>query len=535
MKTLVVLFVVYVLRLWRKALELDYGTMKLLFLPHMEAVRWNIGKMKALAVFWMARRQAPAYQQFLRDHHTRSPRLHGLIPDLSSLPIMDKENYVKRYSLGERCLGGKVPGHGIIIDESSGSSGVPTNWVRGTAERRANKRMLEFGLFHLIGPGPYFLINAFALGPWATGINITMSFADLAVMKSLGPDAQKIINTLHSFGPDQHYVIMGYPPFLKQLVDAAPLDWRSYNVTMIYGGEGMSEAMRDYLLAKGIRKVYGSFGASDLELNISSENDFTIALRKAVLSRPELAARLVKYPGATPVIFQFNPADFYLEETAAGELLVTLCRPYYLAPKIRYNIHDRGQVIRFSELKRILADCGLTPDDIAPGYSELPLLLHYGRADMTVAFYGSKIAPADLQEALMSTPALASRVQSFTMFTSEDEAANKSLRICMELAQGQSIADLDAESASPAFFEELQRINQDFRESWRMLPVGQRPELTFYSFQTGPFADSDMRIKQQYIHSEPLSAVPAKAISPRRATTRLVARPSTRRFNLFDL
>ncbi|UOQ74746.1 hypothetical protein [Hymenobacter cellulosilyticus] len=246
---------------------------------------------------------------------------------------MDKENYIKRYSLGERCLGGKIPGHGIIIDESSGSSGVPTNWVRGQAERRANKRMLEFGLSHLVGQGQHFLINAFALGPWATGINITMSFADSTVVKSLGPDVQKITNTLQSFGPDQQYIILGYPPFLKLLVDSAPLDWHSYNVTMIYGGEGMSEPMRDYLLAKGIRKVYGSFGASDLELNISSENDFTIALRKAVQSRPELAARLVKYAGATPVIFQFNPADFYIEETEAGELLITLCRPYYLAPR----------------------------------------------------------------------------------------------------------------------------------------------------------------------------------------------------------
>ncbi|RYU79414.1 phenylacetate--CoA ligase family protein [Hymenobacter persicinus] len=533
MKTLAVLAFVYVLRLWRKVLELDFASMKLLFLPHMESVRWNIGKMKALAVFWAARRQSPAYQRFLHDHHAGAPRVHGLIPDLTTLPVMDKENYIKRYSIGARCLGGRVPDHGIIIDESSGSSGVPTNWVRGQAERRANKRMLEFGLCHLIGPGPYFLINAFALGPWATGINITMALADVAVLKSLGPDVPKILNTLQSFGPDQQYIITGYPPFLKLLVDSAPFDWRQYNVAMIYGGEGMSEAMRDYLLAKGVRRVYGSFGASDLELNISSENDFTIALRKALLSRPELAARLVKYPGATPVVFQFNPADFYIEETPAGELLITLCRPYYLAPKIRYNIHDRGQVVRFSELRRILAECGLTPDDILPGASELPLLLHYGRADMTVSFYGANVAPGDLQEALMSVPALASRVQAFTMFTAEDEAANKSLQICMELTGGQTVSTQEAQQLSRAFFEELQRINQDFREAWRMLPAGQHPELTFHAFQTGPFAGKDLRIKQQYIQPTPVAGA-VKPTAAARPAPRPQARPRLKPFNLFD-
>ena len=41
----------------------------------------------------------------------------------------------------------------------------------------------------------------------------------------------------------------------------------------------MSEGMRKYLLKKGIKRIYSSYGASDLELNISSENPFTISLR----------------------------------------------------------------------------------------------------------------------------------------------------------------------------------------------------------------------------------------------------------------
>ena len=42
-------------------------------------------------------------------------------------------------------------------------------------------------------------------------------------------------------------------------------------MSFIFGGEGMSESMRRYLLDKGIASVYGSYGASDLELNIAAD------------------------------------------------------------------------------------------------------------------------------------------------------------------------------------------------------------------------------------------------------------------------
>ncbi len=502
LRTYPVLLLVRVLAAWRRLLEWRQATMRLLFLPHMEALRWNLGKLKALAVFEAARRRTPAYRAFLASQPAGRVRFRGLVPDFSQLPVMDKENYVKPYAIAARCRGGRVPAQGVIVDESSGSSGVPTQWVRGKAERLANKRMMEFGLTHLVGPGPHFVLNAFAMGPWATGVNITMGLTDVAMLKSTGPDVSKIAHTLRFFGPGHRYLILGYPPFLKLLVDTAGLDWTAYDVRMIYGGEGLSERLRTYLLGRGIRQVYGSLGASDLELNFASENDFTIGLRQELLRRPALASRLLKFPGAAPVIFQFNPADFYLETTTDGELLVTLCRPDYLSPKIRYNLHDRAQVVRFPELKRLLASCGLHPRDLAPHFSDLPLLLHYGRADMAVAYFGCKIAPPDVQEALLGVPELAERVASFTLFTSEGPLADKQLRVCLELAEHQP-QPLPAATAalSELFFAELRRVNQDFRESWRMVPAGQRPRVEFCSFQTGPFQAADLRIKHRYVQA----------------------------------
>ncbi|RSK46996.1 phenylacetate--CoA ligase family protein [Hymenobacter rigui] len=497
MKTLVLLLTVNILRGWRRLLEIHDGSMRLLYLPGMESWRWNIGKWKAGFVFWRAAHRTPAYQQFLAHHGVQGLPWRGLVPDVAALPIMDKENYVKAYPLAARCLGGAVPVGGVIIDESSGSSGAATNWARSRAERRANKRMLEFGLHSLLGPGPHFILNAFAMGPWATGVNITMALTDISTLKSLGPDVPKIVNTLREFGPGHQYVIMGYPPFLKLLVDSAGLDWFQYQVTMIYGGEGMSEKMRTYLLNRGIRRVYGSLGASDLELNLAAENDFTIALRRELLVNEALAARLVKYPGALPVLFQFNPADFHMESTATDELVITLCRPTYLSPKIRYNLHDRGHIIRFPELKRHLAAVGLTPHDLCPTHTDLPLLLHYGRADMTVAYFGCKLTPADVQEAILGLPLLAGIVSSFTLLTPEDDNATKQLRVCLEIREALLATDLP--ELQTAFFAELRRLNQDFRESWRMIPQGQQPQLQVFATGTGPFAGQDMRIKHRYI------------------------------------
>lgn len=71
------------------------------------------------------------------------------------------------------------------------------------------------------------MINAFALGAWATGLSVTHSLTDICVMKSTGPNIKKIIDTMKEFGTGHTYVVMGYPPFLKTLADSNEIDWRN--------------------------------------------------------------------------------------------------------------------------------------------------------------------------------------------------------------------------------------------------------------------------------------------------------------------
>jgi phenylacetate-CoA ligase len=472
-----------------------------LALPGLEGPRWQLGQLGVWIRFYSTLRRVPAYREFIAARLFTAPLA---LRKLTQIPSMDKGNYINAYSLASRCSGGSLPSKGLLIDESSGTTGLPTNWVRGSRERAANGRMLKFAVRRRLGSGPLFFINTFALGPWATGVNLTLTLSRWARIKALGPDLAKVINALKTFGPGHHYVILGYPPFLKQLLDSQEVDWTTHNVSLIFGGEGMGESMRRYLLKRGAARVFGSYGASDLEINIAAETEFTIALRRLLEARPELAHKLVRHPGAMPMVFQFNPAEFFIESNAGGELLITICRPGYVTPKVRYNIHDIGHVMRFPELRRLLAEAGVDTRELDPRALDLPILFHYGRSDLSVAYFGCKIPPSDVQETLFRLPAMAKVADAFQLRTFEDGDGNKRLVVDLEVPAGALLEGADYWTVP--FFDQLALVNQDFRESRRMVAAGKGPRLEFHAVGAGPFANADIRIKRSYISREPGAA-----------------------------
>jgi phenylacetate-CoA ligase len=483
---------------FRRLLTRSEDTYRLLFVPGFEGTRWRFGKWHAWMAFERARRNTPAYHEFLAEHGDPRVRVRGLDPDLTTIPLTDKDNYVRRWPVEARCRGGRIPSSGVVIDESSGTSGKPNNWVRGPAELAEVRQALQVALHHQLGREPIFVLNAFALGPWATGMNVSMSVVDISILKSVGPDVAKIENTLNLFGPSYRYLICGYPPFLKTLVDGADVDWSLYDITAIFGGEGMSEGMRDYL-GRAFRRIYGSYGASDLEINLAAENDFTIALRRRLAQDERLRERLCRLDDAgLPMIFQYNPIDSYVETSDDGELVVTLCRTRNAAPKIRYNIRDLGHVVRFPELRAALAESGTEPRELAPRHSDLPLLFLYGRADAAVPYCGSKITPGNVEEVVFSLPELAPIVNSFTLLVSEDEHATKRLAIALELNEGVA-APADVEGIRARVLARLAELNQDYREASRFMPPESVPTLELHAAGEGPFAGYDVRLKRHYV------------------------------------
>jgi phenylacetate-CoA ligase len=321
------------------------GVYSLLSVPAVQPMLKWAARHRAVAAFERARRRCPAYREFL----SRSGFGGGMSTAyFGAAPATTKENYVRAFSIEERCFGGRLPRRGVVIDESSGSSGKPNNWVRSMSERRSVRRLLQHG-FALTLPGePVFLLNCFALGPWATGMNISMSVADVTILKSIGPDRDKLEATLKLFGPKYRYAVAGYPPFIKDFVDSTALDLSAFEMHLLVGGEGISEGLRDRLL-KVFKTVHSSYGASDLEINIAVETPFSIAVRRACRANQKLREALFG-AGELPMVFQYNPVDYLIETNEERELIFTLLRPGYAAPRVRYNIRDTGGVM---ELARV--------------------------------------------------------------------------------------------------------------------------------------------------------------------------------------
>jgi phenylacetate-CoA ligase len=499
MKHYIILFYAFWLNKIIKLLMLSNATMKLRFLPGFNTLRFFNASAKAYAVFVKAKNNVPAYAEFLISKKFNRPSFTGILPNINEIPETDKENYIKVFPLGYRCVNGQIPDKGVVIDESSGSSGTATNWVRGQKERAENAKMIQFGMKQLFNNKPLFIINAFALGPWATGVNITMSCVKFSKLKSLGPDKLKIENTIKQFGKDHQYVIMGYPPFLKSWVDSSEIDFKNHNISFIFGGESMSEGMRDYLQNKGIKKIYSSYGASDLELNIAAENDFTISFRKLLQSNKKLRDKILKHTGALPMIFQYNPADFFIETSKNGELVATICRPNYISPKIKYNIHDRGHTLQIKKLYQVLKELNIDVELLVKPKIDLPILLHYGRADSSVSFFGANISPNDIQEAIYNTANLANAVHSFCIKIQEDKNGSKQLEISLEMNENKKQTDFAIEKLKETFFEQLAKTNQDFREAQKMLTNNNQTVIKLFEFNQGLFANNDIRIKSKYI------------------------------------
>jgi len=482
----------WVLWLVRKFISIDRRTYLVLSAGALQPLLARIGMLRAHAAFIKAKDRCPAYHDFLQAESYQEQGRWSL----ASVPVMTKENYVKQYSLEQRCYDGRIPASGVVIDESSGSSGLPNNWVRSAEEREDVKRILQLNYQLIYRDQGCILLNCFALGPWATGMNVSMSLVDVGILKSIGPDQKKLENTLELFGPNYRYLVFGYPPFIKQFVDSTRLRLENYQLDLIVGGEGISEGLRAHLL-KYFRTAISSYGASDLEINIGVETELTIGLRRLCTKDRDLCEQLFGRESA-PMLFQYNALDYVIERNEAGELLFTIGRQTSAAPKIRYNLRDLGGVLTHQELGQQLAQHGFKIEELAARQSRFPILYVFGRGDLTVPFYGAKVYPTDVEDIISANPLLVSQINSFQLVSYEDEQINRRLKIHLETVNnfGGQLPALD--KLREIFFAGLSDCNQDFREVTKMFDRSAL-EIEIHAYGTGPFAGRDIRIKNKYI------------------------------------
>lgn len=469
---------------------------KFFLAPQVGNFRVALGRIRAVRLYRFALKHVPAYKDFLKDKTYDGPITRWNRVSLNDVPAMDKTSYVKKYSLLEKITDGKLPTSGVMFDESSGSSGTPTSWVRGRKERRFTQRIMQVAFSEYIEDRRPIVINTFSMGAWATGLNTTLCLIGVSRVKSTGPDITKVIDTLKELGSGFDYVITGYPPFLKLITDSSEIDWKKYNIAAIYGGEGISESMRDKLL-KYYSEVIGSYGASDLEINIAHENKFTIALRRALAKDEPLRRSLLKENrGITPMVFQYNPYDYLFETNEKGELLVTICRVENLSPRIRYNIHDLGHAEDFYKLKKVLKAHG-RKDLLKLAELDFGVLFHYGRSDLSVDYNGAVVGPEEVKQIINASGKFSDRLNGFRLISYEDKESHKHLMLAAELYEGKPWVKEDGKELLEFIIERLQIMNLDFKSAYSTAVF--KPELKVYKAGEGIFDKNHQKLKNDYV------------------------------------
>ncbi len=455
---------------------------------------------RALRAARDAARHVPAYRDFLQGMGVEPDRIR----DLRDLPETDKKSYIDPYPLAQRCLDGRLPLVGTTIDESSGSTGTPYNWARGAEERRHVRRMIAFFARYTFGDEPLVVLNTFSMGAWATGMTTAAALEQRGLVKATGPDLDKVLGTLVELGPSHRYLIVGYPPFLKVLLDEGDqrgIDWSAYRMSALLGGEGNSESLRAYL-RRHFGQVYSGYGVTDVEIGLAAETPSSIALRQLALQRPDVAQAVFGEADRSPMVFQFNPFFHHIAVNAGRELLFTVARHATLSPKIRYNPHDEGGVLRDDELRTRLRSVGVDLESLVPAGGRrlirMPYLFVFGRKDSTVSVMGANIYPEDIESAIYSEADVAARILSFQLSVDEPRPGETRPRVAIQL-----LRDAPDEAFRVRVAEllttHLRAMNRDYREAFGEYPALMPFVVDVHARGEGPFAGTEKRIKFRYI------------------------------------
>jgi phenylacetate-CoA ligase len=457
------------------------------------ALAW-LGRMRAIRASDAAARKVPAYREFLASREIGPREIERL-----AVPAMDKQNYIREFGFANRCVGGVVPTRDVAIDESSGSTGTPYNWIRCAKERRASHLAVSHFARHAFGTHPWITINAFSMGAWATGINMGIALQRNSIVKNTGPDLGKILGTLDHFGPDYRYLICGYPPFLKQLIDLArerqfPLE--QFRLMALLGGEGNSEGLRDYL-SSAFERVFSGYGATDIEIGIAGETPLSVALRRAARQDRVLRSAIFGSDSRLPMLFQYNPLMHHIE-VDDHELHFTVTRLNVLSPRIRYNIHDEGGVATFADVRSRCENAGVAFQsllgDIAEQPVPLPFLWVYGRSDSTISVMGANIYPEDLEQCLYDEPELAKATRSFCLGVREGASGTVRPHFAFEVCA--PVTPEFERQFAERIVTRLVALNADFREAMKESCESATPIVELFAENSGPFQADAGRIKQ---------------------------------------
>ena len=473
-----------------------------------------IGNKKALALFKKVAKVVPAYKNFLKKQKCNPKNINSIEEFDMLAPITGKKNYVKSYTHEQRCLNGKLPSYGNI-DESSGSSGAPTNWIRSVKEEGLLSKAAEFEFNYIYRAHKtnFIVLSAWSCGPWATGIKFCQLMEHYSLVKNTDTNVKNIIRTIKMFGAKKHYLIAGYPPFLKHMLDSKGIDWKAYNIDLLTGGEGTTLEWNVYM-KKRLKKnaiMVSSYGASDIDIGIGFETPLACFIRELCQKNKELSHALFGNLPTLPMIFQYNPTmhhitNYYNKKDKKPEFIVTLLDENVVSPKIRYNINDEGGVHTYRGMIEIIKK--FHPNylalfrknrNIPEEVIHLPFLFVAGRTDGTISLDGANVYPHQIEICLHKNKELMGKVHHFKITKKERKNRDTAFTIKIELKRGVRPTPHLSNKIRKSIETHLPEINQDYKESYAKNKDAVKPHVQLFLYSAPEFSQHAGRAKRKYI------------------------------------
>jgi phenylacetate-CoA ligase len=435
---------------------------------------------QALALLREVAAHVPAYRTLLGEQGI-DPAAIRTPADFARLPLLDKKTYVKRFALDDLVMGGKLT-RSDFFAVSSGSTGEPTFWPRAQDDEFPVAQRFEqvFRDAFRAHEKRTLAVICFALGTWVGGMFTTACMRHLSakgypiVTATPGNKIDEILRTVSRLAPQfEQTVLLGYPPFLKEVVDAGlsqNVAWSSFNVKLVMAGEVFSETWRDLVAERvgakdPLRFSSSLYGTADAGV-LGQETPVSIALRRVLAERPDAAKQLFG-DARLPTLCQYDPTARYFENLDGS-----LCfSGWNGVPLVRYHIADRGGIMPFGQMITAMKDLGADPIATVqasasgspwPEPRKQPFVWVFGRTDFTVSFFGANVFPETISLGL-EQPEVSPRVTGkFVMEVKEGLADKPRLTIAVELAAGAQADDTLAQAASTAILAQLRRLNSEF-------------------------------------------------------------------------
>jgi phenylacetate-CoA ligase len=437
-------------------------------------------------------RDVPAYREFLRAHGVDGRELRA-VEDLEALPPLTKENYVQAYPLAARCRDGDLASCDMIA-VSSGSTGEPTIWPRFLSDELAVTVRFEqvFREAFDADRRRTLAVVCFPLGTWVGGMFTASCCRHLAVkgypltVVTPGNNKAEILRSVRSLAPMfEQTVLLGYPPFLKDVVDAGTADgvrWAEHRIKLVLAGEVFSEEWRSLMMERAgmSRPLHDSaslYGTADAGV-LGNETPVSVAIRRFLAERPD-AARAVFGEARLPTLVQYDPFARYFE-AHEGKLLFSGENG---VPLVRYRISDTGGVVPYATMMERLLDLGFDAEAEARrhgprGVRPLPFVYVFGRSHFAVSYYGANVFPETVSIALEQPGTRDLVTGKFVMEVVEDAARDPQLVVAVELVAGVAAPEPLADAVADAIATTLRRLNSEFAS---YVPLDrQRPRVTLW-------------------------------------------------------